>query len=269
MSILLEALRKTEKSQKKQPVPTIHSEEQGRPGPEPLKTSPLLAMIAVTLIVSGWFTWRQYELPEGVYQPPVTLSRTQMRSGGDQAVAENTQVVKDTAVAKPGPAPASPSTDATPARQQRTPVETYQAPVASTSEPDSAGASTGWGSDSRADGTSSSSSRAVATRQSAGAFNQPASSAAAGNSAKPVEQATPHIPEPIGYWELPDAVRAEVPEIRYSVLVYNKDPAQRFVLVEGQRLGEGDSAQPGLVVEEIRRDGVIFSYRLYKFLVRL
>lgn len=66
---------------------------------------------------------------------------------------------------------------------------------------------------------------------------------------------------------MPDAIRSEVPEIRYSVLVYNDDPAQRFVLVNGQRLGEGDSAQPGLVVQEIRRDGVIFSYRLYKFLV--
>jgi len=58
-----------------------------------------------------------------------------------------------------------------------------------------------------------------------------------------------------------------VPEIRFSVLVYNQDPAWRFVLVDGQRLAEGDEVQPGLQVEEIRRDGVIFSYRLYKFLV--
>jgi hypothetical protein len=32
-------------------------------------------------------------------------------------------------------------------------------------------------------------------------------------------------------------------------------------------LGEGDSAQPGLEVKEIRREGVVFSYRLYQFLV--
>jgi general secretion pathway protein B len=82
------------------------------------------------------------------------------------------------------------------------------------------------------------------------------------------EQDTAHIPEPIGYWELPDAIRAEVPEIRFTVLVYNQDPEQRFVLIDGQRLAEGDSAQPGLLVQEIRRDGVIFSYRLYKFLVK-
>jgi len=66
---------------------------------------------------------------------------------------------------------------------------------------------------------------------------------------------------------LPDAIRADVPEITFSVLVYAADPADRFVLINGQRLGEGDSLKPGLVVKEIRRDGVVFSYRLYQFLV--
>ena len=55
--------------------------------------------------------------------------------------------------------------------------------------------------------------------------------------------------------------------MRFSVLVYSKQPDHRFVLINGQRLVEGDIAQAGLVVEEIRRDGVIFSYRLYQFLV--
>ena len=85
---------------------------------------------------------------------------------------------------------------------------------------------------------------------------------------KPAEVKTetfhPGEPAPISYWELPDAVRAEVPEIKFSVLVYASDPAARFVLINGQRLMEGDSAQPGLVVEEIQRDGVLFSYRLYR-----
>jgi len=67
--------------------------------------------------------------------------------------------------------------------------------------------------------------------------------------------------------ELPDSIRAEVPEIKFSVLVFAADPADRFVLINGQRLGEGDSAQPGLKVKEIRREGVVFSYRVYQFLV--
>ena len=82
-----------------------------------------------------------------------------------------------------------------------------------------------------------------------------------------VKQFHPGDPAPISYWELPDAVRADVPEIKFSVLVYATDPADRFVLINGQRLGQGDSIQPGLEVREIRRDGVVFSYRLYQFLV--
>ena len=58
-----------------------------------------------------------------------------------------------------------------------------------------------------------------------------------------------------------------MPEIKFSVLVFASDPADRFVLINGQRFGEGDSVQSGLMVKEIRREGVVFSYRLYQFLV--
>ena len=81
------------------------------------------------------------------------------------------------------------------------------------------------------------------------------------------EKRSPEEPAPISYWELPDAVRADLQEIKFSVLVYANKPADRFVLINGERLVEGDSPQPGLKVKEIRRDGVIFSYRLYQFLV--
>jgi hypothetical protein len=77
----------------------------------------------------------------------------------------------------------------------------------------------------------------------------------------------PEPPPPIGYWDLPDAVRANVPEIKYSVLVYAKRQSDRFVLINGERLKEGDAVSPGLKVKKIRRDGIIFKYRLYEFLV--
>ncbi|NIP17056.1 MAG: GspB domain-containing protein, partial [Xanthomonadales bacterium] len=77
----------------------------------------------------------------------------------------------------------------------------------------------------------------------------------------------PPRPSFITYWQLPDSIRAELPEFRVRVMVYAERPEDRFILVNGQRLLEGDSLQPGLVVREIRRDGVVFSYRLYEFLV--
>jgi len=77
----------------------------------------------------------------------------------------------------------------------------------------------------------------------------------------------PQEPAPISYWELPDSVRAQVPEIKFTVLVYARRPQDRFVLIEGQRLAEGDSLPSGPKIVEIRLDGVVFSYRLYRFLV--
>ncbi len=140
-------------------------------------------------------------------------------------------------------------------------METYQAPATTTPAQQQGGPQ----SSSSGSRTTNASNLASTSGPS---VSGPATTQQPANTATPVEQDTAHIPQAISYWELPDAIRAEVPEIKFSVLVYNNDPAQRFVLVDGQRLGEGDDAQPGLVVEEIRRDGVIFSYRLYKFLVK-
>ena len=241
MSILLEAHRKTAQNRKLQQEPTIHSEEPGRPAPEPLKAGPLLAMITLALAVSGWFTWRQYQLPEVASQLPVSQAAGQERASDSTNRSQEPRV--ETALIqvedKPAAAPSNPLDQATP-KPPRTPVEAFQA--ASSSPSSAGGGDTGL-------------SPAAMT-------NQDESTPA------PPEQDSAHVPEPIGYWELPDAIRAQVPEIRFNVLVYNQDSAQRFVLIDGRRLAEGDSVQPGLQVQEIRRDGVIFSYRLYKFLVK-
>jgi general secretion pathway protein B len=50
--------------------------------------------------------------------------------------------------------------------------------------------------------------------------------------------------------------RAALPALKLSVHVWNNDPAQRFAIVDGQRLVEGATIG-GAVVGEIRRDGVV------------
>jgi len=263
MSILLEALRKTEKNQKQQQVPTIHTQEPGRPDSEPLKTGPLVALIAVALVVSGWFTWRQYQVPEGVSQPPVTVAAGQVRNTDSTGRTQEPQAETPPVPVegKPAPAPLDPLNEGM-SKAPRTPVESFQASTSPTGSGQANTASLSGTGGSANSSQANRSSTSTAGQSSSATANQPAGTAV------PAEQDTAHVPEPIGYWELPDAVRANVPEMRFSVLVYNKDPAQRFVLIGGQRLAEGDDVQPGLKVEEVRRDGVIFSYRLYKFLVK-
>jgi general secretion pathway protein B len=74
--------------------------------------------------------------------------------------------------------------------------------------------------------------------------------------------------EPISFWELPQGIRDDLPEMRITVLVYAESPEDRFLLMGGQRMVEKDEYQEGIVLEEIRRDGAVFLYRKYRFLVK-
>ncbi len=257
MSILLEALRKSEKAQRGSKPPGIGDDLPAAPAAVRFRPVLLAAAIVVAVAASGWFIWRQYRPPAG-YQPPVSLpARTR------------TPVEKPLAAAQSGRGAGSARRPATPARPaatvgakpaggQRTPVESFKTPVAS--------ASSGQKGPAPAPDDAAKVAAALAAAQ------QPAAAEPAAGSGP--EKATgsepfePQAPEPISYWELPDAVRAQVPEIKFTVLVYARRPQDRFVLIDGQRLTEGDALPSGPKIVEIRLDGVVFSYRLYHFLVK-
>lgn len=235
MSILLDALRKSEKNHHSHALPNIHESDQSKMDFKPLQTVPLALLLVVALFLSGWFVWHQYQLPAGSYQPPVTLKPGKVRAVTTPVAAQPAAVSKETE-SRPSLTVTNES-----ASRPRTPVESYQQ-----------------------------ANRNISGKQ-ANKSSLPQPSPAEKVTAKPVKEKgggpRHHEPAPISYWELPDAIRTVVPEIRFSVLVYAGRVEDRFVLINGQRLGEGDSSQPGLVVEEIRREGVVFSYQLYKFLV--
>lgn len=75
----------------------------------------------------------------------------------------------------------------------------------------------------------------------------------------------PYRAEPISYWQIPQSVRDSMGELRVSVLVYADDPQDRFLLVNGQRLREKEELSEGLLLLEIKRDRAIFSYSNYRF----
>lgn len=273
MSILLEALRKSEKSQRPVAAPTIHSDEPGSLAGEPMRALPVALLIVAALLITAWLAWRQYQPVSDVYQPPVTLPASKSTAEPPaKSVAESVPEPQGKAVQK------SAETQTTVSKQtsdssksvvkkaadgssagKRTPVESYtpEDPVKKGPDAD-AKIQTGQA---QAGQTKSGNKdrKPVAAKKS--------TKKSADETTAPEEYQSPE-PDPISYWELPDAVREQVPEIKFSVLVFADIPADRFVLMNGQRLGEGDSYQEGLVVKEIRRDGVVFSYRLYQFLVR-
>jgi len=201
-------------------------------------------LLIAALFVSGWFVWHQYRLPAGSYQPPVTLA-------DDRARAITTPVAGEEETS--GPIPGG---------QQRTPVESYQQAASGSSQPEPGERRAGEPGSAGIDGNATGKQPATVKQPATGKKPAPVKPGAVAR-----KKEIPHQPAPISYWELPDAIRADIPEISFSVLVYANDPGDRFVLINGQRLGEGDSSQPGLVVEEIQREGVVFSYRIYRFLV--
>ena len=74
-----------------------------------------------------------------------------------------------------------------------------------------------------------------------------------------------YAPQTISYWQMPQSLREEMGEFRISVLVYAENPADRFLLVNGSRLREQEETEGGVRLESIERDRAVFSYRSYRF----
>ncbi|MDX1625898.1 MAG: general secretion pathway protein GspB [Wenzhouxiangellaceae bacterium] len=69
-------------------------------------------------------------------------------------------------------------------------------------------------------------------------------------------------------WELPARQRAEFPDLDMTVHVFATDPADRFVLINGQRYQEGAQLGDGARLGEITREGAIVEFGDYRVLVR-
>jgi general secretion pathway protein B len=73
--------------------------------------------------------------------------------------------------------------------------------------------------------------------------------------------AMPPLPATIPGWDdLPAEVRAKVPSLQIGMHRWHEDPAERFVLIDGRRVNEGDVAGQLLWLREIRRDGLVLQF---------
>jgi general secretion pathway protein B len=65
--------------------------------------------------------------------------------------------------------------------------------------------------------------------------------------------------------ELPAAIRHEIPAMSIPVHTYSDTPTERIVGINDRLLREGEYLAPGLKLELIAPDGVVFSYKRYLF----
>lgn len=85
--------------------------------------------------------------------------------------------------------------------------------------------------------------------------------------AKPAQPAPrkPAVPALPSIWEMPYAVRKDLPALALTMHVYSSVPAERFVVVEGERHVEGDDLGDGVTLREIRSDGIVLDFKGKRF----
>lgn len=64
---------------------------------------------------------------------------------------------------------------------------------------------------------------------------------------------------------LPASIRKQLPPLSVAVHAYSDTPQDRLVSINGRMLREGDTLAPDLRLEQITPDGMIFTYRGYRF----
>ena len=65
--------------------------------------------------------------------------------------------------------------------------------------------------------------------------------------------------------ELPVAIRQEIPAMTVQLHAYSSVPDERLVSINSIRLREGGFLMAGLRLEQITPDGMVFSYKGYRF----
>lgn len=230
MSILLDALKKSEEQRQLGKTPSIHSPGSEPPGSRSAGQQWIpLALMAVGAIALAWIGWQQYRLPPGL-EDSAALAQAEAERPADATVARR------------------------PGVSRRTPVEGFE-PETKSLQDVTILPPTDFQAESA--GTPELAAQDLAAPEAPEGRAQPRQS-----------RAETHVPEAISYWELPQGVRDDLPEMRITVLVYAERPQDRFLLVSGQRMVEKDQLEGGVVLEEIRRDGAVFQYRTYRFLLK-
>ncbi len=265
MSILLDALKKSEAQRRLGATPTLDSPIQstrvsGNGGPRWVP----VALVALAAAAMTWFGWNGAPEPHSA-DSAVSLTATEPAPSG---VERN-----------PAPVPRSRARPAAAEPDDRTPDETdsverkrrllgttFESFKAPPEDEEASGASSEPG----AEAASRDTAERTPTQapEAASSRTEATSDILAEEAAAGLSRAAPRdepAEDTISYWQLPGSARSSMPELRIRVLVYAEQPENRFLLINDLRLREGEEVESGLRLEEIRRDRAVFSYRNYRF----
>lgn len=247
MSLILDALKRAERERRGEHAPALE-DAPAAAGPRPASPGRwrLLGVVTLVLVVAalGWSLWRKPSAPEPQPAPPQP----------EQAAAP---------VPQPAPEedPPEPPTDTAPAvipgtesvaSLEEVTEGVVEAPVVPPAPVSPAP-------------------EQAATRAEAppAAEPRPSQAAVEPETARPIPPALTQ-PAPLRKLrEMPPDYRADFPALTVEVHVFERSPAQRFVMVNGRRYKEGERLAEGPQILEIVREGIVLEFRGQKVLYPL
>lgn len=229
MSLILEALRKSEAQRRRGQAPQLDVELPPLPTTGPRRGMPgwllpVVVLLVVLLALAAWLWPRTQAEPQDTAQ---ATEGTQVTAppAPDAAMAELPPLVA------PEPQASSESSTSVPPPEPVTPAPVVQAPPVAAGTPPAP---------------------PVATAPPPTPIEDTPAPATAGTTPTPRGGV-------LGMADLDPAARRALPPLHLSMHMWNDDPARRFVILDGRRLGENDRIGE-LLVHRIERDGVVMDW---------
>jgi len=295
MSFILDALKKSENDRQRQSGPALFEVRVAPPRAGfPTWAYALLALLAVNLVIVGWLVWRRPAVaasPEAAATTPPAAAATPapVPTPTQPAQVAQTPAPQVAPPAAYGPPPAGQYPQQTYAQnypqqgypqQQGFPPQGY--PQQQSYPPPQNYGQPGY--QQQAQGYPQQQGYPPPQGQNPSGYSAPPQQpqaytppAEGGNPDDYAPAAEPSGGGPLGhvrrglanglmtYEEV--ATKTTIPPLHMDLHVYAPDPSKRFVLVNGKKLGEGQSLPEGVRVESIATDGAVLSYRGVQFMM--
>jgi general secretion pathway protein B len=266
MSYILDALKKSEQQRQRGAAPSLLAAQAADVAPRrPLTLVYGLAagvILVVGVAIGTLRPWRTQApaVPQPVLKPPEAVAPAAPPASPSVAITINTE--RQTAAPAPATPPGAVSQPA-PATQ---PVPTAQsAPATQPAAVTQPAAGPAGGAMKAQSATPASPAQGVPpVSTTAPQSNVSSPPPANPTGARPADVAPERSPVPFA--ELPASIQRDIPKLAILFHLYSRNPKERLVGINDRTLHEGDTVAPGLVVDEITPDGMVLSYKGYRFL---
>jgi len=266
MSLILDALRKSEAERRRGEMPGLRAElpPTVRSAAPPRRWPLWFAGIAVAVagIALGWSLWDHApQLPPAdaavdaadVKAPAAATMEFPAGPAVVSAPPPPASPVRSTPIPGGEPQPTQPVEDDVYAGASAREAPPTTAPNASTQAPSAPETHAPPNTDGRYDEAIASAASAMATRAAA------PSPAAAPAPVAPLPMPPPATGTPFRIADLSPGEREQLPALKISMHMFGPTPAQRFAIIDGTRVTQGDRVGEA-VVEEIASDGVVLNW---------